>query len=77
LASSWDWCSPSASPSPSSPMPSPDPLPDEKCEKERCKQVRRFCIEECTEVFPTRDWGKPFFWCLDRCLKRFNCPGLP
>jgi hypothetical protein len=55
----------------------PDPLPVEKCEKQRCKQVRQHCIDRCTDTLPTWDHGKSFFKCLDRCLKEFNCPGLP
>jgi len=74
-ASGWGWCIPSQS-SPS-PTPSPDPLPDEKCEKQRCKQARQHCIDRCTDTLPTWDHGKSFFKCLDRCLKEFNCPGLP
>jgi RHS repeat-associated protein len=77
LASGWGWCSPSPSSS-SSPIPSSDPLPDEKCEKQRCKQVRQYCIHDrCGDTLPTWDHGKSFFKCLDRCLKEFNCPGLP
>lgn len=76
LASGWGWCSPSASSS--LPMPSSDPLTDPACEKQRCKAVRQWCIqEECDDAIPTPDHGKRFFWCLDRCLKKFNCPGLP
>jgi RHS repeat-associated protein len=75
LASGWAWCSPSQS-SPS-PVPSSQPSPDEKCEKQRCKQAKQYCIERCTETLPTRDHGKTFFKCLDRCLKEFNCAGLP
>ena len=76
LASGWAWCSPSKSSR--SPIPSSDPLPDEKCEKERCKQVRQYCIDKCSdEPFPSWDHGKGFLWCLDRCLKGFNCRGLP
>ncbi len=81
LASGWGWCSPSPKsslPSSSLPIPSSDPLPDEKCEKQRCKQVRSYCSQErCSKTLPTTDHGKSFFRCLDRCLKEFNCPGLP
>jgi hypothetical protein len=44
-------------------------------EKERCKQVKEFCISKCTdETLPTGTFnGDPFFQCRRRCLEAANC----
>lgn len=48
---------------------------DVQKEKERCKQVKEFCISKCTdETLPTGTFnGDPFFQCRRRCLEAANC----
>ncbi len=43
-------------------------------EKERCKEVRKKCIDKCTETLPTGEFsGAPFFRCLRECLTENGC----
>jgi len=48
---------------------------DVAAEKERCRQVKEFCISKCTEeTIPTGTFnGDPFFQCRRRCLEAENC----
>ena len=48
---------------------------DEDRETERCKKVKRECIEYCSDTtLPTPDFGWKFQKCKNDCLERSRCP---
>lgn len=50
---------------------------DEEREKERCKKIKRMCIDKCTDdELPThKNDGMPYHKCLRKCLEAEGCWG--
>lgn len=44
-----------------------------KCEKERCREVKNQCIEECLDQLGKGDHGAAFYRCLANCMRRAGC----
>jgi hypothetical protein len=74
---------PASQASTAKPKPRPAPIAtaaptailSEKEEKERCKKVKRECIDYCSDTaLPTPDDGNKFFNCKNQCLERHGCP---
>jgi hypothetical protein len=51
-----------------------DPTAEED-ERARCKKVKQYCIDLCSDTdLPTPDFGFKFQNCKNRCLEDHGCP---